>query len=209
MQPSTPRAKDNMIAWLAARSDEPNYGKLLVYKFPKEKLVYGPLQVEGRIDQDPTISSQFTLWNQAGSKIIRGNTLVIPVGTSNLYVEPIYLQADNTGAIPELKRVILATGNRLVMEPSLDEAIAKLFGPGAAVQTAVPGAAGTDPQAGQARSPLPGGAVPDEVAGLARSASDHFARAQEALRAGDWARYGEEQRALEADLRRLNELTGR
>jgi uncharacterized membrane protein (UPF0182 family) len=202
MQPFTPLGKDNMIAWLAARSDEQNYGKLLVYKYPKEKLVYGPFQVEGRIDQDPQISAQFTLWSQAGSRIIRGNLLVIPVGTSNLYVEPIYLQAEN-GPIPELKRVIVSTGNRLVMEPTLDEALAKMFGAGVAVQTAQPVA-----QPDQARLPAVDGTASPEVAALIRSASGHFARAQEALRAGDWARYGEAQKALEADLKRLAELTG-
>src|SRR5688572_31666746 len=93
MLPFTPRGKDNMIAWLAARSDEPNYGKLVVYKYPKERLIFGPFQVEGRIDQDPTISAQFALWSQAGTRVIRGNLLVIPLGASNLYVEPIYLQA--------------------------------------------------------------------------------------------------------------------
>ncbi len=199
MQPFTPLGKDNMIAWLAARSDEQNYGKLLVYKYPKEKLVYGPFQVEGRIDQDPQISAQFTLWSQAGSRIIRGNLLVIPVGTSNLYVEPIYLQAEN-GPIPELKRVIVSTGNRLVMEPTLDEALAKLFGAGVAAQTAQP--------AGAPRPAAVDGSASPEVAALIRSASDQFARAQEALRAGDWARYGEAQKALEADLRQLAELTG-
>ena len=127
MQPFTPVGKTNMIAWLAARSDEPNYGRLIVYKYPKEKLVFGPLQVEGRIDQDPAISSQFTLWSQAGSSVIRGNMLVIPIGGSNLYVEPIYLQAQN-GPIPELKRVVVSTGNRVVMEPTLEEALNRLFG---------------------------------------------------------------------------------
>ena len=206
MQPFTPLNKDNMIAWLAARSDEPNYGKLLVYKFPKEKLVYGPFQVEGRIDQDPAISSQFTLWSQAGSRVIRGNTLVIPIGTSNLYVEPIYLQAEN-GPIPELKRVILATGNRLVMEPTLEEAIAKLFGTSVNVQ-----AGGAPVLDGRVQ---PGGSQPSaettsiDLTTLIRTATDRFTRSQEALRSGDWARYGEEQRALEADLRRLAELAGR
>jgi uncharacterized membrane protein (UPF0182 family) len=200
MQPFSPLGKDNMIAWLAAPSDEPNYGKLLVYKYPKEKLVYGPFQVEGRIDQDPQISSQFTLWSQAGSRVIRGNLLVIPVGTSNIYVEPIYLQAEN-GPIPELKRVIVSTGNRLVMEPTLDEAMAKLFGAGVALPTAAPAAAPAPAPAGSA-------AMSPEVFSLIQSASANFTRAQEALRAADWARYGEAQRALEADLKRLSELTG-
>ena len=224
MQPFTPDRRDNMIAWLAARADEANYGKLLLYKFPKDRLVYGPFQVEGRIDQDPSISAQFTLWNQAGSSIIRGNLLVIPLGTSNLYVEPIFLQANSgtqanaaaqggSGAIPELKRVIVSTGNRLVMEPTLEEALLRLFGPGSAVQTGLPSAtapgAGPDTRTGAAPAPATGPAPPPEVAALVRSANDHFARAQEALRNGDFARYGEEQRALESDLRRLNELTGR
>jgi uncharacterized membrane protein (UPF0182 family) len=201
MLPFTPRGKDNMIAWLAARSDEPNYGTLMVYKFPKDKLVYGTFQVEGRIDQDPGISSQFTLWNQAGSRIIRGNMLVIPVGRSNLYVEPIYLQAEN-GPIPELKRVILSTGNRLVMEPTLEEAVAKLFGPSSNLAISPPVS-----QNGTATAPA--AAAPADLAAVIQSARGHYERSQEALRNGDWARYGEEQRALEADLRRLAELTGR
>src|SRR5439155_7893779 len=130
MLPFTPRGKDNMIAWLAARSDGEQYGKMLLYKFPKERLIYGPSQFESRIDQDPNISAQLSLWSQRGSKVIRGNTLVIPVGRANLYVEPLYLQSDATkGAIPELKQVVLSTGNRLVMETTLEAAIGKLFGP--------------------------------------------------------------------------------
>ncbi|MFN8521775.1 MAG: UPF0182 family protein [Chloroflexota bacterium] len=198
MQPFTPVSKDNMIAWIAARSDAENYGRLLAFKFPKDRLVYGPYQVEGRIDQDPAISAQFTLWSTAGSKVIRGNTLVIPVGGSNLYVEPIYLQSDATNAIPELKRVVVATGNRLVMEPTLEEALNKLFGGGAA-----PAAAATP------RTPAPPAppAAPTDVAAVVRAANERFTRAQEALRSGDWARYGEEQKALEAELKRLAELT--
>ena len=218
MQPFTPVGKTNMIAWLAARSDEPNYGKMVVYKYPKERLIFGPAQVEGRIDQDPVISSQFSLWSQAGSRVIRGNLLVIPLGASNLYVEPIYLQAEN-GPIPELKRVIVSTGNRVVMEPTLEEALGKLFAatPGIvpsvgstpsppnsqATPATQPGAAGSVP--GQA----PGGAAvtpTGEMAALIQSANQHYVRAQEALRAGDWGRYGEEQRLLEADLRRLADL---
>lgn len=216
MQPFTPVNRTNMIAWLAARSDEANYGKLVVYKYPKERLVFGPQQVEGRIDQDPTISSQFTLWSSSGSRVIRGNMLVIPLGASNLYVEPIYLQAEN-GPIPELKRVVVSTGNRVVMEPTLEEALAKLFG---ASPSAVPsvGSTAASAQAAQGAAGLPtaGQAVPpasvqpaaaSELASVIQSANQHYTRAQEALKAGDWARYGEEQRLLEADLRRLTELT--
>ncbi|MFN8637654.1 MAG: UPF0182 family protein [Chloroflexota bacterium] len=217
MQPFTPVNKTNMIAWLAARSDEPNYGKLVVYKYPKERLIFGPLQVEGRIDQDPTISSQFTLWSTAGSRVIRGNMLVIPVGNSQMYVEPIYLQAEN-GPIPELKRVIVSTGNRVVMEATLEEALAKLFGNPAVVPSVGSTAAsaqsvtqaGAQPGAQPAAQTAPGagGAAPSpDVAGVIQSANQHFIRAQEALKAGDWAKYGEEQKALEADLKRLADLT--
>jgi uncharacterized membrane protein (UPF0182 family) len=209
MQPFTPVGKTNMIAWLSARSDEPNYGKLIVYKYPKEKLVFGPLQVEGRIDQDPGISSQFTLWSQAGSSVIRGNMLVIPIGGSNLYVEPIYLQAQN-GPIPELKRVIVSTGNRVVMEATLEEALTKLFGVAiATVTTGAPAVQVVGQPTGQTAGASTSGSVPltPDAAALIRSANDHFARAQEALRAGDWARYGEEQRALQSDLQHLSELS--
>ncbi|MCC7370551.1 MAG: UPF0182 family protein [Chloroflexi bacterium] len=208
MQPFTPVNKTNMIAWLAARSDGANYGKLVVYKYPKERLVFGPAQVEGRIDQDPTISSQFTLWSQAGSRVIRGNLLVIPLGASNLYVEPIYLQADN-GPIPELKRVIVSTGNRVVMEPTLEEALGKLFIGAQGLAPSMGAGPVAQPPAQSAGQSAAGPSAPPtgEMTALIQSANLHYTRAQEALRAGDWGRYGEEQRALEADLRRLADLT--
>jgi hypothetical protein len=197
MLPLAPANRENLIAWLAARNDPPHYGSLLVYKYPKDKLVYGPFQIETRIDQDPTIAAQLTLWNQSGSRVIRGNLLVIPVGNSNLYVEPIYLQAAQS-PLPELKRVVVATGNRIAMEPTLDAALARLFGTPAASPPASTGA----PSA-------PGAALSPAAAELARQAQQRFQRAQEALRAGEWARYGEELRALEADLQRLVELAER
>src|SRR4051812_24950323 len=210
MQPYTPNGKTNMIAWLAARSDEPNYGKLVVYKYPKERLVFGPQQLEGRIDQEPTISSQFTLWSTAGSQVIRGNMLVIPIGNSNLYVEPIYLQAQN-GPIPELKRVVVSTGSRVVMEATLEEALTKLFAAAPGVvpsvgSTAASAQAATQGAAQAASSAGAPAATSSELASVIQSANGHYTRAQDALRAGDWARYGDEQRALEADLKRLSEL---
>ncbi|MDP7323999.1 MAG: UPF0182 family protein, partial [Candidatus Woesearchaeota archaeon] len=123
----TPIKKDNMISWLAARSDGENYGKLLLYKFPKDKLIYGPLQIEARIDQDSEISQQLTLWSQQGSRVTRGNLLVIPIENNLLYIEPLYLQAE-TGQLPELKRVIVSDGERVVMEESLGDSLAELFG---------------------------------------------------------------------------------
>ena len=115
-----------MIAWLAARCDLPDYGKLIVYEFPKDKLVYGPFQIEARINQNTEISQQISLWNQMGSRVIRGNLLVVPIENSLLYVSPLYLRAES-GQLPELKRVIAAYGDRLVMENTLPEALAALF----------------------------------------------------------------------------------
>jgi uncharacterized membrane protein (UPF0182 family) len=127
MSPFTPIRKDNMVAWLAARSDGDNYGKLLLYKFPKEKLVYGPLQIEAKFDQDSVISEQLTLWSTQGSRVTRGNLLVIPIEDSILYVEPLYIMAE-TGQLPELKRMLVSDGERVVMEEDLDSALDALFG---------------------------------------------------------------------------------
>ncbi len=139
MLPMVPSRRDNMIAWLAARCDPPDYGKLIVYEFPKEKLVYGPFQIEARINQNTEISQQLTLWNQMGSRVIRGNLLVIPIENSILYVSPLYLRAEQ-GHLPELKRVIAAYGEHVVMKETLAEALSALFmEPGAA--PAVPSAA--------------------------------------------------------------------
>lgn len=127
MSSFTPIRKDNMIAWMAARSDDDNYGKLLLYKFPKDKLIYGPLQTEAKFDQDSEISQQLTLWSQQGSRVTRGNLLVIPVKDSLLYIEPLYIQAEQ-GQLPQLKRVLVSDGERVVMEESLEIALQVLFG---------------------------------------------------------------------------------
>lgn len=198
MLPFVPGNRDNMIGWFAARSDEPNYGGLLVYKYPKDQLVFGPLQLETRIDQDPAISSQFALWNQSQARVIRGNLLVIPIGQSNLYVEPIYLQAKES-PLPELTRVIVATGRRIAMEPTLEEALAKLFG------AAPPGPA-PPTQPGVAPPPREP-ALPTTLAQLAAEAQERYRRAQEALRTGDFARYGEELRRLEETINQLVQAT--
>ena len=126
MSPFTPQGRDNMIAWLAARCDFPEYGKMLFYELPKEKLIYGPNQISAMIDQNTTISQQLTLWDQRGSGVIRGKLVVIPIENSFLYVVPLYLRAEGTN-FPQLKRVIAATGNKVVMEPTLDEALSALF----------------------------------------------------------------------------------
>ena len=128
MSPFTPQNRDNMISWLAARSDFPDYGKMLFYELPKDKLIYGPNQISAMIDQSTTISEQLTLWDQKGSGVVRGKLVVIPIENSFLYVVPVYLQAEGTN-IPQLKRVIAATGDKVVMQPTLDEALSALFGP--------------------------------------------------------------------------------
>ena len=206
MLPLVASGRDNMIAWMAARCDGDNYGKLLVYKYPTDKTIFGPLQIETRIDQDPAISQQLSLWNQSGSRVSRGNMMVIPIGNGNLYVKPVYLQAVQS-RFPELRRVVAATGNRIAMEPTLPDALARLF-EGAPI---TPSPSSTSPPAPgslpAATLPAPGGAPSGVARDLARSAQDHYTRAQDALRTGDWGKYGEELRALEGDLRRLVDAT--
>ncbi|MDH6060610.1 UPF0182 family protein [Chrysosporum bergii ANA360D] len=126
--PYTPKQRSNLIAWLAARSDGENYGKLLLYVFPKERLVYGPEQIEARINQDPVISQQISLWNRQGSRVVQGNLLIIPIEQSLLYVEPIYLEATQN-RLPTLVRVIVAFENRIVMAPTLEQALEGIFQP--------------------------------------------------------------------------------
>src|SRR3989441_6578501 len=191
----TPSRRDNMIAWLAARSDPPNYGKLLVYDFPKQKLVFGPRQIDARIDQDPVISQQLSLWNQRGSTVIRGSLLAIPIDQSLIYVQPLYLAASEEGALPELRRVIVAYGNQIAMEPTLEQSLGRVFGGRTASPTAAVPALG----AGGQREPAP------PLRTLANRAWEIWQRAQDALRRGDWAQYGAEQKRLEETLRALTE----
>ena len=127
MTPFTPQKRNNMISWLAARCDFPEYGKMLSYELPKDKLIYGPMQIEAMIDQNTTIAQQLTLWDQKGSKVIRGNLIAVPIENSFLYVVPVYLTAEGTD-FPQLKRVIVISGNKVAMEPTLDEAIQSVFG---------------------------------------------------------------------------------
>jgi hypothetical protein len=124
--PFTPTSRNNLIAWLAARSDGENYGKLLLYQFPKQRLVYGPEQIEALLNQDPDISQQISLWNRQGSKAVQGNLLVIPIEQSLLYVEPIYLEADRN-SLPTLVRVVVAYENRIVMKETIREALQAIF----------------------------------------------------------------------------------
>ena len=221
MLPFTPSNKDNMIGWLAARSDTPHYGKIVVFKLPKEKLVYGPMQIEARVDQQTDISRELSLWGQRGSRVIRGNLLAIPISDTFIYVEPVYLEArqeesqlpatgsaqgrgitrsqrrggpgpsrqDRAGAaaLPELKRVIVAFGNRLVMEENLEKALGSLFG----------GVVYTEPLA------LPSVPERQDISNLGVLALEHWNRAKGYLRQGNWAEYGRELEALEKILEEM------
>jgi hypothetical protein len=207
IQPFTPAGKDNMIAWMAVRNDVPHYGELVVYELPKQELIFGPLQIEGRIDQEPTISEQFSLWNQSGSRVIRGNLLVIPMNGRFLYVEPIYLLSESN-ALPELKRVIVATDTQIAMDATLAGALALLL---QSTPEDVAAAIGeqiqppAEPATGEGEI---GAAVPANtaIAALIASANAHFEAAEAAQRSGDWATYGAELEALQQDLAELMAL---
>jgi len=199
MLPYTPRQKDNLAAWMVARSDGEHYGKLMVFQFPKQTVVYGPRQIAARISQDQVISPQITLWNQQGSEVIQGTLLVIPIEESLLYIRPLYLRAAG-GRIPELNRVIVAYQNQIVMEETLEEALERLFP--------------HDPTTGEARPATapalttglgaPEAPEAGDTGTLVAQARDHYQRAIEAQRRGDWSLYGEEIRKLGEVLERMS-----
>jgi hypothetical protein len=225
MLPFTPAAKDNMIGWLAARSDLPDYGNLLVYKLPKEKLVYGPMQIEARVDQQTEISRELSLWGQRGSRVIRGNLLAIPLGDTFIYVEPVYLEAKQeeseppstgapqkgvfgksrkgagsvsskrdkplTAALPELKRVIVAFSNRLIMEDNLDKALSSVL----------------DQQILSKKSVSASIPQDQNMTQLGVIALEHYNKAKDYLRQGNWAEYGRELENLEKILTELSRIT--
>ena len=188
MLPFTPRLKENLAAWMVARSDGENYGKLAVFRFPKQKLIYGPKQVVGRINQDPEISRQLSLWNQRGSQVIFGTLLVIPIKESLLYIYPLYLRAES-GKIPELKRVIVVAENRIAMEPTLDASLNRIFGDGATRESPMGQTLATT---AAAQKPVSG----EVGTSVIEQARQHYDRAIQAQREGDWARYGEEIKRL-------------
>jgi len=189
--PFTPSNKNNMSAWLAARCDDPHYGKLIVYKFPKQSLVYGPQQIEARIDQDTEISMQLSLWNRAGSQVIRGSLLAIPINTSILYVQPLYLAADR-GQLPELKRVIVAFGNSISMEDNLELSLNQIFGTERIRSSAL-----------ATKGDIPIGQMNQSDREIALEALRHYRRAQELLRQNKWSGYGEELQRMEDLLKSL------
>jgi uncharacterized membrane protein (UPF0182 family) len=197
MLPYTPRQKDNLAAWMVARSDGDHYGKLMVFQFPKQTVVYGPRQIAARIRQDQVISPQITLWNQQGSEVIQGTLLTIPVEEALLYIRPLYLRAAG-GRIPELKRVIVAYQNQIVMEETLEEALDRLFPGGSEPPRpeSIPLTTGLETESDTREVPS---------SALAAQAREHYRRAIEAQRGGNWALYGEEIRKLGDVLERMNQ----
>jgi uncharacterized membrane protein (UPF0182 family) len=186
--PYTPAKRDNLAAWFAARCDEQNYGKLLVFTFPRDRLVFGPRQIDARIDQNSYISQQLSLWNQRGSSVIRGKLLIIPIEKSLLYIQPLFLAAEDKGGLPELRRVIVAYENDVVMEENLEQALMALFG----------GRKATAPPAG---APIVTQKV--SIQDLAKEAEQVFERAKTLQKQGDWAGYGESLKKLEQILRQM------
>ncbi len=210
MTPFTPARKQNMIAWMAARCDAPNYGQVAVFTFPKQKLVYGPQQIESRIDQSPTISAQLSLWNQGGSRVIRGLQLVIPVKNSLLYVEPLYLTAQAAGGLPQLSKVIVAYGDQVVMQDTLDDALSQIFSANISTQLAQPLPTLKPNVKGEKLIKPVKGAAPaaptsfsPQFQQLTREANQHYQRALQLQRQGDWAGYGNEIKKLGEVLNKL------
>lgn len=188
MLPFTPHAKDNLSAWMVAKNDGAEYGKIVVYKFPKQKLVFGPKQVIGRINQDAEVSRQISLWDQRGSQVIQGALLVIPIEESLIYVRPLYLKAQD-GKIPELKRVLVSYDNKVAMEETLEAGLARIFGGNIPTSTSYD-------EPGQSSV----GATNAQIYIQARQSYDAALRAQ---RDGDWARYGDEIKRLGDILQQL------
>ncbi|HJU75508.1 MAG TPA: UPF0182 family protein [Gemmatimonadaceae bacterium] len=201
MSPFTPRNKDNLAAWLVARNDGDHYGDLLVYRFPKQSLVYGPQQVINRMNQDPEIAREVSLWDQRGSQVVRGALMVIPIDEALIYVQPLYLRAEG-GRIHQLERVIVAYQNQVVMERTLEAGLARLF-TGSGVLPP-PQVAAADSVSAPTPTPTRTEALPNaNLAALLRQATQHYDRAIAAQRAGNWAQYGAEIERLGAVLRQL------
>jgi uncharacterized membrane protein (UPF0182 family) len=192
MLPMVPKGRDNMISWMAARCDGADYGHLFEYAFSKDSLFYGPYQIQARINQSPEISRQLSLWNQMGSKVILGNLIVIPVQDSLLYVEPLYIRAED-GQLPELQRVIASYGDQVVMGDTLPQTLASLF-------TGHEGAAAPVVTEIKPQAPTPAGAVTPPTQASPSSAANHYNRALKALSAGNWTEFGTEMQQLGQDL---------
>ncbi len=198
--PLTPRNRNNLIGWLAGRSDEPNYGDAILYTFPKNRLVDGPLQIEARIDQNPQLSSQLTLWDQQGSNVRRGGLIVIPVGRALLFAEPIYLQAERS-PMPELRIVVLALQEKLGYGPTFEAALSSLFGTSA---PPLAGTSGPPPSSGSAGvSGASGGILPPSNETLIAGAARDLAEYQRLTAEGKLGEAGQRLEALKGKLEQL------
>jgi len=222
LQPMIAANRPNMIAWVAARNDNPNYGTVRSYRFPTDTTIFGPAQIESRIDQDPVISAQISLWNQSGSSVVRGNLIVVPVGDSLLYLQPVYLQS-TSAAFPEFQKIVVASPTTIVWGDSLAEALTLLLAaqgeapspsptpgpsPGPSATPGPPATPGPSGTPGPSVTPPPATGLPADVPGLVDYANTHFEAAQAALRAGDFATYGAEMDKVEDALAALGGLTG-
>ena len=196
--PFTPKSKQNMTALMIARNDGENYGKLVLYKLPKSKTVYGPMQVEAQIDQNTEISQDFSLWSQSGSKYSRGNMFVVPVNDSLLYIEPVYLEASNS-AIPEMKRVIVMYNDQIAYQPTLGDCLKELFGVSGGTVTSKTAKSDSDEDSEGKDSKTENKTISD----YAKAAQDAYDNAQKALKEGDWAKYGKYMDELEENLKKM------
>ncbi|MEA3293756.1 MAG: UPF0182 family protein [Euryarchaeota archaeon] len=193
MLPFTPKNKDNMISWMAVGQDHPYYGQKILYKFSKDKLIYGPAQIEALIDQDEDISKDLTLWSQGGSNVIRGNLLVIPIRNSILYIEPLYISAETSSSIPELKKVLVVYDNKVVMEDSLEKAIRRLVDGNISTVPTVPTVTDEDNQT---------------MDDLLTRAIDHYNDAKDYLEMGDLENYGREMKIVDDLMDQLEQIIG-
>jgi uncharacterized membrane protein (UPF0182 family) len=213
LQPMVPTSRPNMIAWVAARMDAPNYGQVQVYRFPADTTIFGPAQIEARIDQDPIISAQVSLWNQSGSKVIRGSLIVVPLDNTLIYLQPVYLQSTGS-AFPEFKRIVVASPRQVVWSDSLSGSLQLLLAAEAGSPNPTPGPSpgpgstpGPTPGPGASPTPTQNAGLPTDVPGLIAYANLHFELAQQALRNSDFASYGTEIGLVQAALQRLATLS--
>jgi uncharacterized membrane protein (UPF0182 family) len=202
-----PARRENMIAWMAARCDEGHYGDIILYKFPKQRVIYGPAQIDAYINQDTEISRQLTLWNQQGSSVHWGAQLVIPIDRSLIYVKPLYIESTKANAgLPQMQRVVVVYGTHVAMRENLDAAVAAAFSAEPAGTAASPPTTTTATSTTPAPPPSASNETPEA---LIKEARAHFDRAQQHLREGDWAGYGEEQKKLDETLKKMEAQTPR
>ena len=207
LQPMIPKSRPNMIAWIAAQNDPGVRGDTTVFRFPSESSIFGPAQVEAQIDADPVISAQVTLWNQSGSTVVRGNLIVVPVGGSLIYLQPVYLQSEST-KFPAFQRIVVASPRNIVWGTSLQEALNLLLTKEAGGSPLPSSGPGPTPTPGPSATPGPGSSLPPDVQSLVTFANQHYQLAEEALRNNDFASYGREIALVKQALSQLQLLTG-